>query len=60
MKKNDRFKTNYDNKTYRIAGRWEGSIILSPEDDNDDRCLIYTPGEIEELLEKGELIRDEA
>ncbi len=59
MKKNDFFKTSYDNKTYKIAGRWEGDIILSPEDDNDDRCLIYTPGEMEELLEKGELVRDE-
>ena len=30
----------------------------SPVDNNDDRCLIYTPGEMEELLQTGELVRE--
>jgi hypothetical protein len=58
MKKKDCFRATYNNRIYKIAGRWEGDIILSPVDDNDDRCLIYTPGEMEELLQTGELVRE--
>ena len=55
MKKKDRFKTNYDNKIYEIAGRWHSDIILSPVEDQDDQCLIYTAKEIQEFLQTGEL-----
>ena len=58
MKKRERFKATYSNKVYEISGRWEGSIVLSPVDAEDDRCLIYTAGEIEELLQSGELKRE--
>ena len=58
MKKKERFIATYSNKVYEIAGRWEGSIVLSPIDAGDDRCLIYTAGEIEELLQTGELIKE--
>ncbi len=56
MKKKDRFKTS--SKVYEIAGRWEGSIVLSPVNGQDDRCLIYTEGEIQELIRTGELFRE--
>ena len=56
MKRKDRFKTG--SKVYEIAGRWEGSIVLSPVDGQDDRCLIYTEAEIEELIKNGELFRE--
>ena len=58
MKKKERFKATYSNKVYEISGRWEGSIVLSPVDAEDDRCLIYTAGEVEELLQSGELKRE--
>ncbi len=51
--KKRRFKATYNGKVYEVAGRWDSSIVLSPVEDQDDQCLIYTPGEIEELLESG-------
>lgn len=56
MKRKDRFETG--TKVYEIAGRWEGSVVLSPVDGQDDRCLIYTEGEIQELIQNGELFRE--
>lgn len=56
VKRKDRFKTS--SKVYEIAGRLEGSIVLSPIDGQDDRCLIYTEGEIQELIRNGELFRE--
>jgi len=53
IQKNDRFKAIYNGKTYEVAGRWDSSIILSPVAESDDQCLIYTPGEMEELMESG-------
>ena len=58
MKKKERFKATYSNKVYEIAGRWDGSIVLSPVGGQDDRCLIYTAGEIQELIQNGELFRE--
>ncbi len=58
MKKKERFKATYSDKVYEIAGWWEGSIVLSPVDAEDDRCLIYTAGEMEELLQTGELEKE--
>ena len=58
MKKKERFKATYSNKVYEIAGRWDGSIVLSPVGGLDDRCLIYTAGEIQELIQNGELFRE--
>lgn len=58
MKKKERFKATYSNKVYEIAGRWDGSIVLSPVGGLDDRCLIYTAGEIQELIRTGELLRE--
>ncbi len=58
IQKKDRFKATYNGKTYKVAGRWDSSIVLSPVEDQDDQCLIYTPGEIEELLETGKFQRE--
>jgi len=52
MKKNDQFGSR-SGKVYKIAGKWCGDIVLSPVDDNDDECLIYTSGEMEEFIESG-------
>ncbi|MDD4569640.1 MAG: hypothetical protein PHE70_05890 [Tepidanaerobacteraceae bacterium] len=56
MKKKERFIATYNNKTYEISGKWEGSIVLSPVDTQDDRCQIYTADEMKELLQTGERV----
>lgn len=58
IEKKDRFKATYNGKTYEVAGRWGSSIVLFPVEDQDDQCLIYTPGEIEELLETGKFQKE--
>lgn len=58
MKKKQRFIATYNNKVYEIAGRWEGSIVLSPVDAQDDQCLLYTAGEMKELLQTGGLQKE--
>ena len=58
MKKKERFKVAYSNKVYEVAGRWEDTIIFSPVDSEDDRCLIYTAGEIEEFLQTSKLKKE--
>lgn len=57
IQKKDRFKANYNGKIYEVAGRWDRNIVLSPVDEKDEECLIYTEGEIEELLETGRFQR---
>jgi hypothetical protein len=57
VKKKERFIATY-NKVYEIAGRWEGSIVLSPVDTQDDQCLLYTAGEMKELLQTGGLQKE--
>ncbi len=58
IKKGERFRATYNGKSYEVAGRWDSSLVLSPAEDQDDQCLIYTPGEIEELLETGKFQRE--
>ena len=50
IQKKDRFE-NRSGKVYEIAGKWGRDLILAPTEENDDECLIYTPGEMEEFLE---------
>jgi hypothetical protein len=52
IQKKDRFE-NRSGKVYQIAGKWNRDFILSPVEESDDECLIYTPGEMEEFLETG-------
>ncbi len=58
IQKKDRFKATYNEKVYEVAGRWDSSIVLSPIAQTDERCLIYTPEEIAELLETGKFQRE--
>ncbi len=58
IQKKERFKATYNEKVYEVAGRWDNSIVLSPIAKTDERCLIYTLGEIEELLETGKFQRE--
>jgi len=50
--KKDRFE-NRGGKIHEIAGKWGQDFILAPIETADDECLIYTPGEMKELLETG-------
>lgn len=59
IKKGDWFRTTYSNQIYTVAGKWVGDIVLAPVKADDDECLIYSPGEIEELLETGKFVKEE-
>ena len=56
IQKKDRFE-NRSGKVYEIAGKWDWDFILAPIEENDEECLIYTPGEMEEFLETGHFKR---
>lgn len=53
--KGQRFETSYDNETYEFVGKWSGSMVLAPENDENGEVLIYTEGEINELMDAGKL-----
>jgi hypothetical protein len=55
FEKGQRFETSHDNKTYEFVGKWSGSMVLAPENDENAEVLIYTEGEINELLDDGKL-----
>ena len=55
FKKGQRFETSYDNETYEFVGEWSGSMVLAPENDGNAEVLIYTEGEINELMDEGKL-----
>lgn len=59
VKKGDRFKTNYSNETFEVAGKWLGDFVFAPVGTGLQECLIYSAGDIEELLETGKFIREE-
>ena len=53
--KGQRFETSYNHETYAYAGKWSGSMVLAPENDENAEVLIYTENEVNELIETGEL-----
>ncbi len=53
--KGQRFETRYNHETYAYAGKWSGSMVLAPENDENAEVLIYTENEVNELIETGEL-----
>jgi len=55
FKKGQRFETVYDNETYEFVGKWSSSMVLAPENDGNTEVLIYTEGEINELMDEGKL-----
>ena len=59
IKKGELFRTTYSNQIYEVAGRWGCDLVLSPVSTKDEECFIYSILEIEELLEKGKLVRNE-
>ena len=60
IEKGDSFRTMYSGKIYQVVGKWESNIVLAPVNKEDEQCLIYTPSEIEELLEQREFVREES
>lgn len=55
FEKGQRFETSYNHETYAYAGKWSGSMVLAPENDENTEVLIYTENEVNELIETGEL-----
>ena len=53
VEKGDFFNAGKDKRLYRVVGKWGRDIVLAPQAKADDEVLIYTPGEIDELLESG-------
>jgi len=58
MNKGDRFNATYSSQTYEIVGKWCGSLVLAPTKTGDEECLIYSAGEMEELLATGKFARE--
>ncbi len=55
FEKGQRFETSYNHETYAYAGKWSGSMVLAPENEENIEVLIYTENEVNELIESGEL-----
>lgn len=55
FEKGQRFETSHDKETYEFVGKWSGSMVLAPANDENADVLIYTEGEINELLDDGKL-----
>jgi nitrous oxide reductase len=56
IKKKDRFQNKRD-RIYEIAGKWGSDYVLSPVNDEDDICLIYSLSEMEEFIQEGDFKR---
>ncbi len=57
IKRGDRFKTPYE--LYEVAGKWLGDIVLAPVNTDKDECLIYSTGEIEDLIQLGKFVMED-
>lgn len=58
IQKGDRFKATYSKQSYVIVGKWGGNLVLAPTAKDNDECLIYSVGEIEELVNTLKWIRE--
>jgi len=56
VQKGDQFRLANINQKYEVVGKWGKDIVMASVFMDNDDCLIYTPGEIEELVEAGKLI----
>ncbi len=54
LAKGAKVKAVFNGKTYEVAGFWGDGIVFAPVDQGEERCLIYTPAEVDELLKLGE------
>ncbi len=59
IKKKERIKTTYNNQVYELSGRWQEYYVFSPIDEENDQCMMYSAGDIEELLATGEFVKVE-
>lgn len=50
VQKGDRFQATYSNEEYVVVGKWCGNMVLASVATESDECLIYSVGEIEELV----------
>ncbi len=58
IQKGDQFKSTYSNQSYVIVGKWCGNLVLASIAKDNDECLIYSAGEIEELVNTLKWIRE--
>jgi hypothetical protein len=56
IKKKERFESKRG-KVYEIAGKWGRDYVLSPVNKDDDSCLVYSNGEMEEFIRSGDFKR---
>ena len=43
--------------TYQIVGKWSGNMVLAPISESDVDCLLYQAGELQELIDAGDFIK---
>lgn len=53
MKKGTFLIAKAGNKSYQIIGRWGSDIVLMQTSEKDDQVLIYSPSELDGLIEEG-------
>jgi len=58
IQKGDRFLAAYSKQTYVIVGKWGGNRVLAPTMPDNDECLIYSDGEIEEMVASRKWVRE--
>ena len=57
IEEGDQFTVTYSNQSYVVVINLCGNIVLAPTAKDDDQCLIYTVGEIEELVNNAQWVR---
>ena len=58
IQKGDQFLASYSKQRYVIVGKWGGNLVLAPTARDNDECLIYSVGEIEELVNTLKWVRE--
>ncbi|CUH96389.1 hypothetical protein P22_2479 [Propionispora sp. 2/2-37] len=50
IKKGDRLQSTITKQTYVVVGKWCGNWVLAPTAADQEVCLIYSTGELEEMV----------
>lgn len=58
IQKGDQFHATYSKQKYVIVGKWGGNLVLAPTAKDNEECLIYSVGEIEELVNTLKWVRE--
>jgi len=58
IQRGDQFQATYSKQRYMIVGKWGGNLVLAPTTQDNDECLIYSVGEIEELVNTLKWVRE--